>query len=301
MNKCAASIVLVSLLGGCSETSPYGGRLAASGSAQTLDAQYQRTLQTSSYRAVLPAEAGSTTVVGMFRQGRSILRREAISGEAGRKNENMILVAAGPAHETNLGYLQKPSEQEVGRYLRQKFPDVAMRVIREPRSNQYGLFGLAVGYSAGTGRCIYAWQWIDELGPGSSARDPTAASVRMHLCRHDDSLEQLASFFERMRIVETFDDQPPAVVAERVPPAVRPKSAARQSERKVADSSRGRVQPFVARDGRVYLALPEGAPPRSDPDYVTAPSNTVTDRPPDRSIPRPDSGLPPEAYRGPRS
>ena len=73
MNKCAASIVLVSLLGGCSETSPYGGRLAASGPAQTLDAQYQRTLQTSSYRAVLPAEAGSTTVVGMSRQGRSIL------------------------------------------------------------------------------------------------------------------------------------------------------------------------------------------------------------------------------------
>ena len=300
MNKCASSIVIALVLGGCSNSSPNAWRIASSESSSSLDAQYQRSLQTSSYRAVLPAEAGSTMLIGTYRQGRSIVRKESIISEQGARNENMISVVAGPTHETNLGNLQKPSEQEIQRDLRQKFSGVPMRVIRQPRSNHYGLFGLAVGYSQGTGRCIYTWQWIDEFLPGSSAQDRMAASVRMHLCRHDASLEQLASYFEKIRIVETFDDQPPVVVAERVQPAVRSKSAASRSEQPVADSSRQRIQPFVARDGRVYLALPEGAAPRPDP-ATTESTNLAAQRQPDRPFTRPENSLPPEAYRGPKS
>src|SRR3954447_18869684 len=115
MSKRASSIVMVLLLGGCSGSSPYVGRIATSDYPSSLDAQYQRSLQASSYRAVLPAEAGSTMLIGTYRQSRSIVRKEAIISEPGTRNENMISVAVGPANETNLGYLQKPSEPEVNR------------------------------------------------------------------------------------------------------------------------------------------------------------------------------------------
>jgi len=52
-------------------------------------------------------------LIGTYRQGRSIVRKESIISESGARNENMISVVAGPTHETNLGNLQKPSEQAV--------------------------------------------------------------------------------------------------------------------------------------------------------------------------------------------
>jgi hypothetical protein len=336
MSRLASLVVMLCLLAACSEQEPYARRFGSSVTGGSLDAQYERSIRPSSFRAVLPAEAGQSQLVGTYRQGRSVLRREALDGDGDPANPNVILVVAGPRYETNLGYLQKPREQEIARDMRQQFPGVQMRVIREARSNNYGPYGLAVGASDRSGRCIFAWQWIDNYGPGSGAttQDASAISIRLRLCRHGASLDQLASLFDHMRIVETFDDQPPILTAARSEPPVRSRSAvdksgadkpvaqtpepqarqraaSRPSSSDVKESRQG-VQPFVAGDGRVYLALPEGnegyatrrnsvdvtnSIPQSGRSTSGGSANGVTGSVAGAL----DSSLPPEAYRGPRS
>jgi hypothetical protein len=95
--------------------------------------------------------------------------------------------------------MAKPTEAGIRSELLSQFPKMTMQVVDHPRSNAYGPYGLAVGRWANGTRCIYAWQWIDNLKSNlSSGGGP--ASVRVRLCRKDATLDQLASNVDRLQI-----------------------------------------------------------------------------------------------------
>jgi hypothetical protein len=95
--------------------------------------------------------------------------------------------------------MAKPTEAGIRSELSSQFPKMAMQVVDRPRSNAYGPYGLAVGRWANGTRCIYAWQWIDNLKSKLSS-EGGPASVRVRLCRKDVTLDQLASNVDRLQI-----------------------------------------------------------------------------------------------------
>ena len=107
-----------------------------------------------------------------------------------------------------------------------------MRVVSTPLYNAYGAYGLAVDTRPGGDRCVYAWQWIDDVRqPGSRARMrwwPAAAargvpaSVRVRLCRSGVMADQLAGYVGQLGIDlsrRAGAVQPPAAPAAAAPPA----------------------------------------------------------------------------------
>jgi hypothetical protein len=95
--------------------------------------------------------------------------------------------------------MAKPTEAGIRSELSSQFPKMTMQVVDHPRSNAYGPYGLAVGRWANGARCIYAWQWIDNL-KSNLASEGGPASVRVRLCRKDVTLDQLASNVDRLQI-----------------------------------------------------------------------------------------------------
>jgi Cellulose biosynthesis protein BcsN len=95
--------------------------------------------------------------------------------------------------------MAKPTEAGIRSELSSQFPKMTMQIVDHPRSNAYGPYGLAVGRWANGARCIYAWQWIDNLKSNLSS-EGAPASVRVRLCRKDVSLDQLASNVDHLQI-----------------------------------------------------------------------------------------------------
>jgi hypothetical protein len=95
--------------------------------------------------------------------------------------------------------MTKPTEAGIRSELASQFPKMTMQVVDRPRSNAYGSYGLAVGRWANGTRCIYTWQWIDNLKSNLSS-EGGPASVRIRLCRNDVTLDQLASNIDRLQI-----------------------------------------------------------------------------------------------------
>jgi hypothetical protein len=75
-----------------------------------------------------------------------------------------------------------------------------MRVVDPPRSNAYGVYGLATGRSANGASCIYAWQWLDRLETADAGDAVTPASLRLRLCALRATFDQLASLSDQIRL-----------------------------------------------------------------------------------------------------
>ena len=98
-----------------------------------------------------------------------------------------------------------PDEAEIRAELEREFPDVPMKIAPPAKyRNAYGEFGLAIGRSGDSLRCIYVWQSIDDARPsladGDRPGDPAPASLRMKLCRSDMTVDQLADAASRVEI-----------------------------------------------------------------------------------------------------
>ena len=124
--------------------------------------------------------------------------------------------------------MAKPTEAGIRSELSSQFPKMTMQVVDRPRSNAYGPYGLAVGRWANGTRCIYAWQWIDNLKSNLSG-EGGPASVRIRLCRKDVTLDQLASNVDRLQIdpdrIEQADasaDKTEKILASLPEPAAKP-------------------------------------------------------------------------------
>lgn len=162
---------------------------------------------------LLPPEAGGVLRVRErhFRNG----TRQEIILAGGTSGENVLDVSLRTSGGDNAprGDLQigKPSQRGVAAEAQARFPGVKMHAVTRPMSNAFGPFGLAIGRRANGERCVFAWQWIDDLrSSANGSRSPLAsmlsggaapASVRVRMCRTNMTLDEMASFMEELRPV----------------------------------------------------------------------------------------------------
>lgn len=141
-----------------------------------------------------------------FRNG----TRQEVVMAGGTSGENVLDVSVRTSGGENAprGELQigRPSQRGIAIETAARFPGMRLHVVTRPMSNAYGPFGLAVGRRADGERCIFAWQWIDDINSanGRSAGFATLlgggapASVRLRMCRSNMTLDEMAGFMEAL-------------------------------------------------------------------------------------------------------
>lgn len=161
---------------------------------------------------LLPPEAGGVLRI-RERHFRNGTRQEIVLAGAS-SGENVLDVSLRTAGGDNAarGDLQigKPSQRGIASEAQGRFPGVKMHAVTRPMSNVFGPFGLAIG-RRGNERCVFGWQWIDDLRASSTgSRSPLAsmlsggampASVRVRMCRNNATLDEMAAFMEGLRPV----------------------------------------------------------------------------------------------------
>jgi hypothetical protein len=217
--------------------------------------------------------------------------------------DNRLEIAVGSEPEdiaTTLAVpMAKPTEDGIRLELAERFPNVSMQIVTRAMSNSYGPFGLAIGASGRDGRCIYGWQWIEDVrGVRASkasffrklnamASGKTAdAWVRLRLCRHGLTVDQLATAMtqlvvggpavERLLGSFTVTGRPVPRTLEsqiapldnslssferglRSPPAPRRSAPRPQAKKKAEETDDTSRWHSVDEDGKRYLAPPNSA------------------------------------------
>lgn len=215
-----------------------------------------------------------------------------------------------------------PTKDGINKEMAARFEGVAMQVVRRPFSNALGPYGLAIGAS-GDLRCVFAWQWLDDL-PGGDWRGKKSASIRMRLCRPKVTADELAAVFDGVQlgdpsaiatITATWKDAPDSAFVGVEPqaksvagtqleaelaatsPASRQKirtARARHGERSAAYAQKPVSSPsMVPQTARRFLGPTGAATPASEPR-----NESVAPLPAQSRL---DTSLPPQAYRGPGS
>ncbi len=164
-----------------------------------------------------PAErAGGVLAVRERRYVNGASQQIVLDGERVKGIENRIDISVQTQGEGSRQDLyvpmQPPNEIGIGGEIADRFPNMAMQVSQKPVANSYGPYGLAIGRDGAT-RCIYAWQWIDDLTSNRprqlsllqrlslvSGAAPAPASNRVRVCRRDVTLDQLAGYMTQMVI-----------------------------------------------------------------------------------------------------
>ncbi len=102
--------------------------------------------------------------------------------------------------DSDAAMMQKPTESGIRDELAARFPNVEMVIVASPRSNAYGVYGLAVGKSASGASCIYSWQWADTSEAQRASDSFDALSMRITLCRTGVTLDALATDLDALRV-----------------------------------------------------------------------------------------------------
>jgi hypothetical protein len=160
----------------------------------------------------LPSGAGAVAQVRERAYANGFGQDIALQGVAAMDaNRVEITVATQAGGGRNLAPMAKPTEAGIKAEIAARFPGAAMQVVTRPRGNAYGPYGLAVGRQRSGARCIFAWQWIDNVnaapaggarpqGTFSMAGQAAPASIRVRLCRSDATLDQLAAHMDQMTV-----------------------------------------------------------------------------------------------------
>jgi hypothetical protein len=166
----------------------------------------------------LPGEVGAVAKIREQNYPNGTRQEIALVGDKLTTGENVIDVSIQTSTRSDgLGgglRIGKPSEQGIRSEILSRFPDVRMGIVTRPMRNAYGVFGIAIGKHANGARCLFAWQWIDDIrdvaqgGSGFSrlgsliSNSGTPVSIRIRLCRGDQTADQLASVVEGLQFGE---------------------------------------------------------------------------------------------------
>ena len=181
--------------------------------------------------ATLPPEAGRIVRVSHKRSVEGVRQEIFFDQPAPGLEESGIDLRIRTSNAVALDEplrMTKPTEAGIRSEMSSQFPKMIMQVVDSSRSNAYGPYGLAVGRWANGTRCIYAWQWIDNLKSKLSG-EGGPASVRVRLCRKGVTLDQLASNVDHLQIdldrIEQADvntDKTAGILASLPKPATKP-------------------------------------------------------------------------------
>jgi hypothetical protein len=139
-------------------------------------------------------------------------------------HQDMVLAWAKEGHSENrieIDVITKPNQKGVGKpteagiraEILARFPSVPMKIVLKPRDNALGTFGLAIGVRSDGARCIFSWQWIEDIRESAGNRSGFAkmvghsapASVRAAMCRRDMTLDALATVVESFSLRRDVD------------------------------------------------------------------------------------------------
>jgi Cellulose biosynthesis protein BcsN len=209
MYRVPVAIVFAAALSGCSASSPAEmTNVSLDQLVQTPPGKYRDSNASADAKiqqpafATLPPEAGrivrvshKSSVEGLWQR---IFYDQSAPGLEASGIDLRIRTSSAATLDEPLR-MAKPTEAGIRSELASQFPKMPMQVVDRPRSNAYGPYGLAVGRWANGTRCVYAWQWIDNV-KGTPSGEGGPASVRVRLCRKDVTLDQLAANVDRLKI-----------------------------------------------------------------------------------------------------
>jgi hypothetical protein len=204
--------LLALALAACSSPSPEPTRFSA------ID-----TMPVSAVAAVSSAEPSSGGLLQIAPEAGRILQvRERDTGNG--FHQDLILAWAKEGHPENrieVDVITKPNPKGAGKpteagirsEILSRYPGVPMKIVLKPKQNGLGTFGLAVGVRGDGARCIFAWQWVNDIreaaGSKSGFSKPTGqaapASVRVAMCRRDTTLDTLAALVESLSLASDVD------------------------------------------------------------------------------------------------
>jgi len=218
MKRCALLLALIALAG-CGESpreTPLVARMDTGSIPMVIANVTPRDDAAASAMMTAPEGLGLIAKV-RERHFRNGSRQEiALANDKGAHGENVIEISVqtAPPGDGATGDLLigKPSERGIHTEILARFPDLRMGVVTRPMRNAYGPFGLAIGKHADGARCVFAWQWIEDIrdsaqGQSSFKRfgallagQPVPASIRVRVCRSDRTLDEMASLMEGLRL-----------------------------------------------------------------------------------------------------
>ena len=224
----------------------------------------------------MPPPGGPTIVDVVERQYANALQQDIILGaNSSVSGQNVLRVQLfGPtgieAGQTTLSNLPL-TESTIRREMRTAVPGVAMQVSPLYAQNSYGPFGYAIGKPPTGDTCIYAWQRIAPTTKPSGAIDRGAVTIRLQLCRHGATEQQMVEVMYKLRLDASLfpPGRAPAAIG-RIGAPIRPVNA--QGFAEVIPS-----------------AVPAAPPPATPPRQVVVAAPVVT---PAVVVPTPAAGAP---------
>ena len=132
---------------------------------------------------------------------KSIKQRIVFESAGASKHENTLTIALDEARMSKA----PSSARQIKSELAAALPGTNMRIINTFKSNQYGPYGLAKGYSKLTGYCVFGWQQIRQAK--SSQKNPllvadrtlAVLNVRLKVCALKSA--QVANLMQRLEIL----------------------------------------------------------------------------------------------------
>ena len=167
---------------------------------------------------LLPIEAGAVTRIRERHYVNGSRQEIVVGWDAHSKAEDILEVSIqtdtpppGGRDQLQMG---KPSERGIRSEILARFPNTPMNIVTRPMQNAFGTFGLAIGKQSNGTRCIFAWQWIDDIRSVGQNRSGFAkmgsllsgrgapASIRVRLCHNNTTVDRLASYVEALQLGE---------------------------------------------------------------------------------------------------
>jgi hypothetical protein len=244
--------------------------VAACSSSSSEPSRYSAvdTTPVATIAAVTPVQAGAQGLLQLSPEAGPILQvreRDTSNGF----HQDLVLAYAKEGHPENrieVDVITKPNQKGAGKpseagirsEILSRYPNVPMKIVLKPKENGLGTFGLAIGVRGDGARCVFAWQWVDELRDSRGNRSgfakmmarSTPASIRVAMCRRDMTLDALASAVESLSVAS--DVNLDKVIAANSMTRVTPAGAETRGNGMVADlqpsleSLVGAKQPVVA-------------------------------------------------------
>ncbi|HXY59914.1 MAG TPA: cellulose biosynthesis protein BcsN [Methylocystis sp.] len=252
-----------------------------------------------------------------WRQSQSLDRRQ----HAGGWNDLAIDIRFEGARRRGAKIpMGPPTKEGIAKEIAARFKGLEMRVVKRQLANALGPYGLAIGAS-GDLRCVFAWQWLDDL-PGGDWAGKKSASIRLRLCRPKVTADELAAIFEGLQlgdpsaletIAATWKDAPDSAFVDAAPQAQAivdtSLEAALAATKTAASRDAGNGRPPHRLRPRTHAGRAIVVPPQAAPTERRFLAPSEASRSPseqkDASVSpvpaqsRLDASLPPQAYRGP--
>lgn len=232
----------------------------------------------------MPQPGGVVTKVREKTYPNGVSQQAILAGEVSGLGENHLEIyvqTAASNGASSLLNIGPPSEAGMKREILARYPKVPMRIVTQPRQNALGVFGLAIGRASNGARCLFAWQWVDDIRRGGAQNSgfsilgkrfggsaPTAgaaaASIRVHMCRKDATVDDLAATVEGLTLAA------PAVVENVLSPSrqvavtapVRDTGSSRGSTVIASNAPPGSLESALAPAKQTQVASDETPKPR---------------------------------------